>query len=232
DRRALPDPAEQIREPGGLEAQPRTPLEEILCEVWGSVLQHSRVGIHDNFFELGGHSLSATRVVARLSSLLRLELPLRDLFEAPTVAQLAGRIEQALRVNQVCALAEPLVQTNLQQAPLSFAQQRLWFLEQLQPGTTAYLITSAHHLQGPLHLAALEESLAELVRRHASLRTTFGEHEGQPFQVIHPAGGQQVPLIDLHLLPEAKRADAARLLAQQEARHPCDLATGPLVRAS
>jgi amino acid adenylation domain-containing protein len=228
DYQGLPAPREE--EPLLLEAQPDTALEEILCTVWSALLGGVSVGLHDNFFALGGHSLSATRLVARLSALLQLELPVRELFEAPTVAQLAARLEQILRGQQAPVPEAPLVRTNLRQAPLSFAQQRLWFLEQLQPGGSAYLITNAHHLQGPLSPLALQQAFSALVRRQASLRTTFDQRAGQPFQVIHPAGSSHLPVVDLQGLSQQAQERVARHLGQQEAGQPCDLAAGPLLR--
>jgi amino acid adenylation domain-containing protein len=114
--------------------------------------------------------------------------------------------------------------------PLSFAQQRLWFLDQLQPGSTAYLMPHAHHIRGPLRTRALEKSLSDMIHRHESLRTTFTAHAGQPMQIIHPAGHYCLPLVDLHKLEPEKKKREVRQLVRQEAQRPCDLEKGPLLR--
>src|SRR5262249_40079260 len=126
-----------------------------------------------------------------------IEMPLRAVFEAPTVAGLAQRVEQTMRTNQGVTLPPLVPVIRPEVIPLSFAQQRLWFLDQLQPGNTAYLVPQARHIRGPLQAAVLASSLSELVRRHESLRTTFTASDGQPRQIIHPAGRTALPLIDV-----------------------------------
>ncbi|HLF24969.1 MAG TPA: amino acid adenylation domain-containing protein [Anaerolineae bacterium] len=232
DRRALPAP-EQTR-PGLADtyAAPRTPVEGILAGIWAEVLGLKQVGIHDNFFELGGHSLLATQIVSRVRSACQVELPLRTIFEVSTIASLAERLDAAQR--DVPALATPPLRPVSRQGDLalSFAQQRLWFLDQLEPDSPLYNIPVALHLTGHLDLAALERSLNEIVCRHESLRTTFGSVDGQPVQIIAPVLKVPLPMLDLQELPPLEREAQARRVASEEARRPFDLAHGPLVRAS
>ena len=232
DRRALPAPEEvQDAEYEALE-DARTPIEELLVGLWSEVLRRTQVGIHEHFFELGGHSLLATQLIARVRATLRVEVPLRAVFEAPTVAGLAQRVEQALRKGEGMEGPPLVARERPDEIPLSFAQQRLWFLDQLQPGCTAYLVPHAHHLRGPLNTVALERSLEEMVQRHETLRTTFAADAGQPMQVIHPTGHYCLPLVDLRGLGQEKRKREAQKLAKQEGQHPCDLERGPLLRTS
>ncbi|HEX7242133.1 MAG TPA: amino acid adenylation domain-containing protein, partial [Longimicrobiaceae bacterium] len=229
DRRALPAP-----EPASGEgyAAPRTPTEEVLAGIWAQVLGVERVGRDAGFFALGGHSLLATRVVSRLREAFRVEVPLRALFEAPTVAGLAGRIDALLREGAGTD-APPLARAARKSAaglPLSFAQQRLWFLDRLEPGSTAYNVPRALRLRGPLDAGVLGRVLAEIVRRHEALRTVFGEVDGGPVQTVHAAGAAPLAVVDLVGLPEDAREAQARRWVEEEARRPFDLERGPLLR--
>jgi amino acid adenylation domain-containing protein len=228
DRRALPDPEERPPEADGAFAGPRTPTEEVLAEIWGEVLGLPRIGIDENFFDRGGHSLGAIQVVSRVRKTLGVELQLRDLFEDSTVAALARRIE-ALRRSEEDLVASPDLQGS-GDVPLSFAQQRLWFLDRLEPGQAAYNIPVALRLQGELDTPALESALSALVARHGSLRTTFPERDGEPVQRIADHVDADLPRIDLQGLPEAPRDAEVLLLAQAEALAPFDLTRGPLLR--
>ncbi len=182
DRRALPEPEED----GGFVA-PRTPAEEILAGIYETVLGAGRVGAGDDFFALGGHSLLAARLVSRVREAFRVEVPLRAVFEAPTVAGLAERVDAALRAGAGEG-APPLlpVPRDGRPLPLSFAQQRLWFLHRLEPGSPAYNIPYALRLRGPLDPAAFRAALGGVVRRHESLRTVFGTEHGEPVQTVLP----------------------------------------------
>ncbi len=239
DRRALPAP-EQVPEEPGHAGAPRTPWEEILAGIFAEVLGVTAVGVEEDFFALGGHSLLATRVVSRVRQALAVELPVRALFDAPTVAELARLAERARAsaAGTGAALAPPLVKRERHGAPpLSFGQERLWFLEQLEPGGVAYLMPLAVRFSGRLDPAALAGSLSRLVERHESLRTTFapaasGGGEMRPVQIIGPARPVELPRLDLTALPPAEREAELRRLAREEARRPLDLRTGPLLRTA
>ncbi|HEU4884734.1 MAG TPA: amino acid adenylation domain-containing protein, partial [Longimicrobium sp.] len=181
--------------------------------------------------ELGGHSLLATRVVSRVRDVFAIELPLRALFEGPTVAALAGRVEEMRRAGS--PVLPPVVRVERTGAlPLSFAQERLWFLDRLDPESATYNIPAALRLAGALDQVALERSLGEIVRRHEALRTVFAEVDGSPVQVIAPYRGFALPVEDLSGLSEVDREEAVGRRAGEEASHPFDLSAGPLFRAS
>ncbi|MGH2709193.1 MAG: condensation domain-containing protein, partial [Actinomycetota bacterium] len=227
DRKALPAP-----EGGGAEKVyevPRTPTEELLAGIWAEVLRVERVGRQDNFFALGGHSLRAIQVVARVRDTLGVELPVRSVFESPTLAELSAAIDVA-RQEQPLPLPpiEPLSREGALR--LSFAQERLWFLDQLEGPSATYNMPVALRLKGPLAVGALERSLQEMVGRHEGLRTTFPTVEGVAVQVIASEPEVWLPVVDLQgLSAEAQRAEVRRLTAE-EARRPFDLARGPLLR--
>lgn len=230
DRRTLPAPhtAEHILRDAVL--APRSPMEELLAGIWAEVLGIEYVGVHESFFELGGHSLLATRVVSRMSKALGKEVPLRQLFEAPTVASLAKYLATLSDSLASPALPPCLPISREQDLPLSFAQQRLWFLDQLMPNHPFYNVYSTMRLKGPLRLDALSSSVKYLVQRHESLRTTFVLRDGRPLQVISPASEISVPLIDLQALPSHLQQQKVLQIASQEVRRPFDLARGPLLR--
>jgi amino acid adenylation domain-containing protein len=230
DRRALPEPDEALRTLA--EAPPRTLVEQVLAGIWSEVLGVGQVGVRDDFFVLGGHSLLAVRVTSRVRALLGVDLPLRELFEHATVADLAGRIE-ALRAGGA-APGQPALAPVPRDAelPLSFAQERLWFLDQIRPGSAVYNVAGAWVVEGELHPGALAAALSEVVRRHEALRTVFVAVAGTPVQAVVPARPVELPLVDLGALPEPVRATLARELARQEARRPFDLGRGPLLRAA
>ncbi len=232
DRLALPAPDLAQAETGVEYVAPRTPTEEALAGVWAQVLTLPRVGVHDNFFELGGHSLLATQLVSRVRDAFQLDLPLRKVFELPTIATLAEAVEAA-RQQQTGAYVPPIVPVPRDQPlPLSFAQQRLWFLDQLEPGSASYNLPEAVRLTGALNVGALERALNEIVRRHEALRTTFTlTADGRPLQVIAPALTLALAVTDLSALPAPQREAEATRLATAEAQRPFDLAAGPLVRA-
>nr|WP_279636949.1 non-ribosomal peptide synthetase [Corallococcus llansteffanensis] len=227
DRKALPVPeAPRVSEAKG--AMPRSTLETALAAIWAEVLHVEHVGLHDDFFELGGHSLLATQVVSRIRSSLGVELPLGELFGAPTVAALAERLVNAKRTQ-----APPLVRAGRTSAPpLSFAQQRLWFIDQLEPGNSLYNMPLPLRLIGALDVDALHASLDALMARHESLRTTFRMEAGQPVQHVHAEASVPFEFVDLTDLPDA--ADRQAELMQRglaESRRPFDLARGPVIRA-
>ncbi|HEU4556995.1 MAG TPA: amino acid adenylation domain-containing protein, partial [Longimicrobium sp.] len=228
DRKALPAP--ELAPAGETYVAPRTPAVEVLAEIWAEVLRLERVGAHESFFELGGHSLIAIRMISRVRAVFGVELPLRLLFEGPTVAELAPRVEEMRRAE--LPVLPPVVPVGRADAlPLSFAQERLWFIDRLEPGNTAYNIPMALRLGGALDGVALERALGEIVRRHEALRTTFADRDGTPVQVIASFGGLALPVEDLSALSEADRAEAVRRRAGEEAGWAFDLAAGPLFRA-
>ena len=232
DRRALPEPDRTRPELDEAFAAPRTPTEELLAGIWAQLLDLERVGVHDNFFDLGGHSLLATQAVSRIREAFQIELPLRLLFEVPTVAGLADSIEAARRSGQNL-LAPPILPAPRNGGlALSFAQQRLWFLDQLEPGLSAYNTPAAVRLKGPLNLAALEQGLNDIIKRHDSLRTTFGNVEGRPTQVIAPTLTIRLPVVDLRQLQASERETEVQRLATAEAERPFDLSQGPLIRGT
>ncbi|HEX7735419.1 MAG TPA: amino acid adenylation domain-containing protein, partial [Ktedonobacteraceae bacterium] len=230
DRQALPAPDWTSLASGDNES-PRTQMEEVLVGIWQEVLGLPGVGIHDNFFLLGGHSLLATRVVSRIRSILQVELPLDTLFTNPTVAEIARLLEhKTLRAEQ----NQPSVTLQASQpsghAPLSFPQERVWFLQQLHPTSIAYHFQATLTFTGTLDIAALERSLNEIIRRHQAMRTTFPAVHGQPVQVIHPPYQVNLPLIELQELPEDARAAEQQRLIQSELQKHFDLTRLPLAR--
>jgi amino acid adenylation domain-containing protein len=230
DRRALPAPGGARPDLGKPFVPPRTPAEEKLAEIWRRLLGLDRVGSDDNFFELGGHSLKATQAMSRLKEVFGVELPLRSLFEAPTVAELARRVEE--KATGASHPRPPIVRVDRKgPLPLSFGQQRLWFLDQLEPGTAAYNITRAVRIRGPLDRSALAASLQEMSARHESLRTTIGETDGAPFQRVAPEIAVPLEKRGVEEFPagEAREQEALRILSEECAR-PFDLSRGPLWR--
>jgi acyl carrier protein len=229
DRRALPEPdvAERVDKE---HTAARTAVEEIMCDIWQEVLKVKQVGIEDNFFELGGHSLLATQVASRVREVFGVELSLRILFEQQTVGKLCETIETLVRRDEGGG-APPLRRFGRDgELPLSFAQQRLWFLDQLEPGKAFYNFSSAVRLRGPLVVEALERTLSEIVQRHEVLRTVFASVEGRPVQIIAAAEPVRLAVEDLTMLPEAEREAEAKRRASEDAARPFDLARGPLLR--
>ncbi|HEY0174085.1 MAG TPA: amino acid adenylation domain-containing protein [Pyrinomonadaceae bacterium] len=232
DRRALPAPEFKRDDAAHARLAPRTPVEAALLDVWRDLLHVARPGLDDNFFDLGGHSLLATQVLSRVRGLFGVEIPLRALFEGPTPAGLAAHVESRL-AGGVRPTTPPLEPTARDAAlPLSFAQQRLWIMDQLEPGSPRYNLTQALRLRGSLDSAALERGVEEIVRRHEVLRTTFAVVGRTPAQVIHPDATVKPDFVDLCHLPEAEREAEARRIADAQALHRFDLAAGPLLRVS
>jgi len=230
NRRALPTPDDRRPELDQVFVACRTPTEELLAAIWSQVLGIERVGIYDNFFQLGGHSLLATQVVSRIREAFQVEMPLRRLFEAPTVAGLAESVDVGRGAGLQASPIVPVPRSG--ELPLSFAQQRLWFIDQLEPGSSVYNFPAAVRLKGPLNVAALKKSLDEIVKRHEALRTTFAIVDGRPVQVIAPLLTLTLPIVDLRELPQPEREREVQRLATNEALCPFDLAEGPLVRTT
>ncbi len=231
DRRALPAPEQTRPELEQTFVAPRNPTEEILAGIWVKILGIEQVGIHDNFFELGGHSLLATQVISQVREAFGLEIPLRYLFASPTVAGLAKHIEMAMKAKPELNLVPSLAPVDRnQELPLSFSQQRLWFLHQLDPDSTAYNGSDLVRLQGKLDVAALEESINEIVKRHEVLRTCFAVVEGRPIQKIISKLRIPLPIVDLQDLPVIEKEQEVQRLEAENAQQPFNLTQAPLLR--
>lgn len=226
DRQALPQPGRSPQSPPP--TAPTTPLEAQLTQLWSQVLRLEQIGIHDHFFEVGGDSLLATQLVSRIRTALQIELPLRQLFEQPTIARLAQAI-----ASQPAVAANPAIESSPrpENLPLSFAQQRLWFLEQLLPGAV-YTMPAAIRVGGVLRLDMLQRSFAEVVRRHEILRTTFLLVNGNPVQAIAPQLDVAIPLVDLRGLPAAQQAAESQRQIAAVTQLSFDLAQLPLFHIS
>src|SRR5262249_3931386 len=210
----------------------RTPIEEILVGIFEDVLKLDRVGIHDNFFEIGGHSLLATQVISRVSNTFSVEIGVRSIFEDATVEGLTRRIEAAGAGEMQ---QPPLVRVERdsrrgKRLPLSFAQQRLWFLDQLTPNDPFYNLPCAVRLEGKLDLDTLERSVNEIIRRHEVLRTRFEVVEGEPVQVIDEWQPRKLEVEDLTSLARQEREAEARRIGREEAGTGFNLSRGPLIR--
>jgi len=271
DRLSLPAPANDSElEPDY--AAPQTAVEKVLAGIFADVLGRQNIGATDNFFDLGGHSLLATQLTSRIYEAFQIELPVRKVFEEPTVAGLARSIlESSAERQRIERTAELLIEFSgsknqaglapavsfkpshgsstqpavmpevtpgqifekkvLRSAPLSFSQQRLWFLDQFEPQSPLYLLPAALRLKGPLNVKALEQSLNEMVRRHDVLRTTFGMASDGPVQLVHESRDWKMAFTDLQSFPEQEIEAIAASLVQQEMETPIDLIQGPLFRA-
>src|SRR6202035_212096 len=240
DRRSLPPPA--LRALEGEAPPARTPTRELLAGLWQQVLGREPAGAGEHFFAAGGHSLLAIRLLSRVRDAFGLEIPIAALFAAPTLGGLAAAIDGAGRRQAAGAEVPPFPairrRPGERRAPLSFAQQRLWFLDRLQPDRAVYSLPTALVLRGALNAAALERSLGEVVRRHGTLRTRFVEEDGAPWQeILEDAGATSspnfsLPRIDLGALPPERRPAERDRIGREEARRPFDLARGPLLRAA
>ncbi len=230
DRKALPELKSVQAEGARGESRPRGAVEEIVAGIWCEVLRLPAVGRTDNFFGLGGHSLLMTRVILRVRSALKVELPVRSLFESPTVEQFSRLVEQRIGEGRLTELAEISPVSRDGELPLSYSQQRMWFFEQLARGTSAFNIALGVRLRGALNAAALEQTFGEIIRRHESLRTVFPAERGGPVQLIRPPTTFILPVVDLSGLDAEERERRAARLAQEETLRRFDLAEGPLVR--
>ncbi|HEX8907275.1 MAG TPA: condensation domain-containing protein, partial [Longimicrobiaceae bacterium] len=225
DRAALPEPRWGA---STASAAPRAGTEEALAEIWREVLGVERIGRGDGFFALGGHSLLAARTVSRIRRELGVDLPLREVFDAQTLEALA------LKVDAERARAGGVPVTPIERAPrdrplpLAPSQERLWFLQRMQPQGTAFNMPLLLHLRGRLDADALARALAEIVRRHEALRTVFARTPQGPMQVIQPPAPLPLPSVDLSAEADPERA--LRALADAEAGTPFDLERGPLFR--
>lgn len=231
DRRALPAPSLVLPGSGSTGVAPRTPLEKVLADIWANTLGLEQVGIEDDFFAIGGHSLLAAQVIYRLQAALKLDISISRLFELPTIAALAEYLTPLYESDTPSAALEPILPISRETTlPLSFSQEQLWFLSQMEGGGVAYNIPLAFELTGTLHIPALEQSLTEILRRHEALRTTFPVVDGSPVQRILPPRPFHLPVVDLRSLPAGDRRAEVDRLATAEAQRPFNLAGDLLLR--
>ncbi|MCO6701889.1 amino acid adenylation domain-containing protein [Streptomyces sp. CHA1] len=227
DRRALA--ASAAGTAGEERVAPRTATEKLIASVWARTLEVDEVGVDDDFFELGGDSVLSIRITSRLRAALDRDLSPRALFDHPTVALLAA----ALTGPDSAPAAAPIPRTEGDEGlPLSFAQQRLWFLDAYEPGSTDYVSPTGLRMRGPLDPEALRHALSGLVARHPSLRTVFDEVRGQAVQTIRPPAEVSLPLTDLSALGGTAREQALERLLAEQTGTPFDLREGPLLRAA
>ncbi|MGA9380531.1 MAG: condensation domain-containing protein, partial [Phormidium sp.] len=231
DRHALPTP-EWHKELEEKYVAPRNPIEEILCNLWGEILNLKQIGINDNFFQIGGQSLLATQLISRIRTNLQIELPLKSLFEAPTVAELTVQIQQIQQENLQISLPAILKRENYQDLPLSYAQKRLWFIDQFEPNSALYNMAFAVHLEGRLEISILERSFQEIIQRHEALRTNVRNVEGKASQIIHQETNWELSIVDLRNLPAEELKNARQQLIKQQSIQPFDLANDSLIRAT
>ncbi|MBE7122189.1 non-ribosomal peptide synthetase [Bacillus cereus] len=229
DKSVLPKPNQ--REVLSEYVPPRNEIEELLVNVWKEVLNIDQVGVYDNFFELGGHSLLAIQVISRLFKELQLNLSIDVMFKCTTVNDLAKELERKMKVEQM----EPILKIEkvfLNEADLlpSFSQQGLWFIDQFDPGSSAYNIPFSFRFTGSLDLEVLKQSLSTIVKRHEVLRSVFTKSDGQPKLTIVPFNEVDFCIIDLKEVSKEKKETQAMKLIQQEASKPFDLVKGPLFR--
>ena len=227
DRRALPEPVWQTRE----HIEPESPLQQQIAAIWREVLGLPRIGLRDDFFALGGHSLLATQIISRTRQACDVELPLRTLFEASelgTFAEQVGLIQASGQRNQQTAIAK--VDRSLP-VPLSYSQQRMWFLWQMEPDSPAYNVGGMARLRGVLDVGRFEAALQALIMRHETLRTTFPSIDGVAYQKVSTQTGLRMDWQDVSALNETEREQRLQALADHEAHTPFNLETGPLLRA-
>ncbi|MEN3288877.1 MAG: hypothetical protein V7634_3177, partial [Bradyrhizobium sp.] len=228
DRNALPEPSARSES----QVAPSDAVQEILSAIWCDVLQGEPPGIDDNFFASGGHSLIAAQLMGRLNAALNTHLPLRALFEAPTIRLLAERVSQAQR-EEIGFVAPPLTgQPRPARLPLSYAQEQLWVLDQVGLAGTAYNMAGALRLDGPLDKDALERSIMAIVQRHESLRTRFELVDGHGVQMIDEMVDLRLDLVDVSGCNSAEKETRSQCLIADHAQRPFDLRTGPLFKAT
>ena len=227
DRRALPAPVWQTRE----HVEPETALQQQIAAIWREVLGLPRIGLRDDFFALGGHSLLATQIISRTRQACDVELPLRTLFEASELgafSEQVGLIQASGQRNQQTAIAQV---DRSQPVPLSYSQQRMWFLWQMEPDSPAYNVGGMARFRGVLDVGRFEAALQALIMRHETLRTTFPSVDGVAFQKVSAQTGLRMDWQDISALNEAERQQRLQQLADHEAHTPFNLETGPLLRA-
>lgn len=229
DRQALPRPERETVQPVGEFVRPQTETEKALALIWSEMLKAENVGIHDDFFDLGGHSLLAIRVVSRIRDVFGVDITFQTLFQNPTIAQLS-KVIVAAKGSVAAQSIEPRKASG--PAPLSFAQEQLWFLDRLSPGSPVYNMNDVVEFRGEYNAEALRKALQELIRRHEILRTQFSQSGGQPEQVILPRMDLPLAELDLGLLPEKERQAEWTRAVRDQGRRAFDLSKAPLLRAT
>lgn len=230
NRQALPSPEkEQANQPRVL-VTPRTPTEEILTSIWKDVLNIKTISVNDDFFTIGGHSLLATQIISRVRQTFQVDIPLRSIFDFSTVARLAAHLDIASRKGKGLTIPPIVPVAHDNDLPLSFAQQRLWFLDQLEQNSSSYNIPTAVRLTGQVNIEALQKSINEVIRRHEALRTTFAMRDRQAVQIIAPTMELKLEILDLQPLAKDEQTAQLRSLMVKEAHFPFDLTQGPLLR--
>ncbi|MBO9649421.1 MAG: amino acid adenylation domain-containing protein [Variovorax sp.] len=231
DRRALPHPDADALISNRI--GPRSPIESVLLETWQAVLGRSGFGVRNNFFELGGHSLLATQIVSRINATFKIDLPVRSLFEHPTIealAQVVGRLLAHSPDGETAASSPIAVVSRAQPALVSFSQRRMWALHEMDPQGAAYNMREALRLRGPLRHDVLRRALDELVARHEAFRTTFELADAEPMAVVGPTRAANLIEVDARAWPEPTREAQLEREARHIAAQPFDLAAGPLHR--
>ena len=229
DRKALPEPDSDRPLVGNPFVGSRTPAEELLVVIWAEVLGLKQVGIYDNFFELGGHSLLATKIISRVREIFQVDLPVHLIFENPTVAELAGTIT-GVSFELKGYSFPPIIPINRDvDIPLSFSQERIWFINEFHTGILAYNFEAVLWFKGVLKVEILEKSLNEILRRHEIYRTTFPSKNGQPIQVIHKFSPMKLDVTDISSSKEDEREEMVRRMTVEEYMHQFDLSRLPLI---
>ncbi|MDZ8027175.1 MAG: amino acid adenylation domain-containing protein [Nostoc sp. DedQUE11] len=238
DRKALPAPAQTLNGSENFVA-PRTPIEEGVAEIWSKVLGIKNIGVHDNFLALGGHSLLAFQILCRIRDIFQVELPMRHFFEAASIAEMAQSIRKAQQEDKGCSVLpiqsigrDACGGRSQRDLPLSFGQERLWFLDQLVPNHAFYNVPEAFRLRGVLNATILEQSLHEIINRHEVLRTTYSSVNGEPIQVIHSTFPIKLLVVNLQGLSPDEQESQVRQIILEQAQRPFDLVQGPLLRTT
>lgn len=230
DKNSLPDPLSLLKTNNEYE-KPSNNTEELIFNVWAKVLRNDSIGVNDDFFELGGHSLIATQVITRLNEIFNIDIPLRGIFENTSIRELANYIDKLLSSSSKKAEPEFKILDRDSELPLSFAQQRLWFLNELEPNNPLYNMVAGFRMKGNLNIEILKKSLQEIVNRHETLRTTFYSINDIPKQKVHSYLNLEMPVVTLEEYSEESREEVVLEIAKIEANTPFNLSEGPLIRS-
>ncbi|MNM18766.1 Linear gramicidin synthase subunit B [compost metagenome] len=227
ERKALPEPVWASRE----HIEPSTTLQQQIAAIWREVLGLQQVGLQDDFFALGGHSLLATQIISRTRQACNVELPLRVLFDASELGAFASAVER-IQHSGAHNLQGEIARIDRRQAvPLSYSQQRMWFLWQMEPDSPAYNVGGMARLRGVLDVSRFEQALQALIVRHETLRTTFPSIDGVPYQCVHSDSNLHMHWQDFSADSPAQREQRLQAFADEQAHQPFDLERGPLLRA-